>query len=256
MTKVTPKKYLGQHFLKDKDIARKIVESLGCRHQKVLEIGSGTGALTKHLLDKLGNKLLAIDIDTNSIEFLRQKYPHHAHQFICKDFLKHKLNETPCAIIGNFPYHVSSQFLFKIWEERNKVNEVVCMLQKEVAERIVAKSGSKAYGILSVLLQAFYTIDYLLTVPPHAFYPPPKVWSAVIRLTRNDISHLPCDEKLFKNIIKAGFGKRRKTLRNALKEIILPKSMVESKILNLRAEQLSIDDFVALTAKISSEWNL
>ncbi len=252
MKQVSPKKHLGQHFLKDENIAIKIVEGLVQPNPStILEIGPGTGVLTKHLLDRPG--FMAFDVDADSIEYLKSNYPEHQSKFHLQDFLKYDLGniESPMAVIGNFPYNISSQLFFRIWDHRNDVTEVVCMIQKEVADRIAAKEGNKTYGILSVLLQAFYDIDYLFTVPPQVFNPPPKVQSAVIRLTRNKTVNLACDEKLFKRVVKAGFGKRRKTLRNALKDLNLDFA-TEDTVFNQRAEQLSVAEFIQLTNQISS----
>lgn len=250
MASVRPKKHLGQHFLKDEGIAKKIVDAMQFEGNGLLiEIGPGTGVLTKYLLEKEFENFEAHDVDEESINYLKNQYPFHNTKFKLVDFLKHNLPNESISIIGNFPYNISSQLFFKIWDERNKVDEVVCMIQKEVADRIVEKEGSKVYGILSVLLQAFYDIDYLFTVPPNVFNPPPKVQSAVIRLKRNAVKSLSCDEKLFKRVIKAGFGKRRKTLRNALKDLNLTKPF-EDEILNKRAEQLSVADFISLTSKL------
>ena len=252
LASVKPKKHLGQHFLKDENIARKIVDSLKNTSNEVLEVGPGTGVLTKHLVEL--PKFKALDVDQESIEFLKQTYPSHQEKFLLQDFLSLGLEDGPYAVIGNFPYNISSQLFFKVWENRNTVEEVVCMIQKEVADRICASSGSKTYGILSVLLQAFYTIEHVSNVSPGVFHPPPKVQSSVIRLERNNVEKLDCDEDLFKRVVKAGFGKRRKTLRNALKDINLPRSLEGLEELGLRAEQLSVSAFVSLTAKISSAW--
>lgn len=252
MKQVSPKKHLGQHFLKDENIARKIVEGLQQKDvATILEIGPGTGVLTKYLLEREG--FVAFDVDGESVDYLKEVYPDHAEQFRLQDFLKYDLDSLakPISVIGNFPYNISSQLFFRIWDHRNDVTEVVCMIQKEVADRIAAKEGNKTYGILSVLLQAFYKIEYLFTVPPQVFNPPPKVQSAVIRLTRNDVQTLGCDEQLFKRVVKAGFGKRRKTLRNALKDLNL-EFATESDVFNQRAEQLTVADFVELTNHISS----
>ena len=252
MKQVSPKKHLGQHFLKDENIARKIVEGLQQKDAAtILEIGPGTGVLTKYLLEREG--FVAFDVDGESVDYLKEVYPDHAEQFRLQDFLKYDLDSLakPISVIGNFPYNISSQLFFRIWDHRNDVNEVVCMIQKEVADRIAAKEGNKTYGILSVLLQAFFKIEYLFTVPPQVFNPPPKVQSAVIRLTRNDVQTLGCDEQLFKRVVKAGFGKRRKTLRNALKDLNL-EFATESDVFNQRAEQLTVEDFVELTNHISS----
>tara|TARA_B100001245_G_C22865905_1_gene416402 strand:+ start:797 stop:1555 length:759 start_codon:yes stop_codon:yes gene_type:complete len=252
LKQVSPKKHLGQHFLKDENIARKIVEGLQQKDAAtILEIGPGTGVLTKYLLEREG--FVAFDVDGESVDYLKEVYPDHAEQFRLQDFLKYDLDSLakPISVIGNFPYNISSQLFFRIWDHRNDVNEVVCMIQKEVADRIAAKEGNKTYGILSVLLQAFFKIEYLFTVPPQVFNPPPKVQSAVIRLTRNDVQTLGCDEQLFKRVVKAGFGKRRKTLRNALKDLNL-EFATESDVFNQRAEQLTVADFVELTNHISS----
>jgi 16S rRNA (adenine1518-N6/adenine1519-N6)-dimethyltransferase len=254
MGNVRPKKHLGQHFLKDQNIARKIVESLTLHrnYSAVLEVGPGMGVLTDFLIRKEEYKTFLIDIDKESIEYLNNKYPELGEQIILGDFLQlnfDKYFDKPFAVIGNFPYNISSQIFFKILENKDKVVEIVGMIQKEVAVRIASPPGNKDYGILSVLLQAFYKIDYLFTVPPDVFNPPPKVNSAVIRLIRNDVLNLPCDEKLFKKMVKQGFNNRRKTLRNALKVLNLPKEFMENEIFNKRAEQLSVDDFVSITAK-------
>jgi 16S rRNA (adenine1518-N6/adenine1519-N6)-dimethyltransferase len=244
---VRPKKSLGQHFLNDKNIALKIVESIDSETKSLLEIGPGTGVLTDFLLERKIQNFKVVEIDTESIDFLKNKYAEL--DIIEGDFLKldisSQFNES-YSIIGNFPYNISSQIFFKILEERNKVDEVVCMLQQEVAKRIASKPRNKDYGILSVLLQAWYDIEYLFTVPPQVFTPPPKVTSAVIRLKRNNTIALECDEKKFVNVIKTGFNQRRKTLHNALKPIAL----YNGKFAGKRAEELSVDDFVYLTLEI------
>ncbi len=253
MASVKPKKHLGQHFLKDENIAQKIVDSLTEKERLVIEVGPGTGVLTKYLLQTDLSEFIALDVDRESIDYLKRNFPDCSDQFVLEDFLKYSI-EKDYAVIGNFPYNISSQLFFKFWDDRDKVSEVVCMIQKEVADRICSKEGSKTYGILSVLLQAFFDIEYLFTVPPQVFQPPPKVDSAVIRLKRNEIQKLECDENLFKRVVKAGFGKRRKTLRNALKDINLPESVSGLEILNSRAEQLTVAQFISLTTKISSGW--
>ncbi len=253
MKKVTPKKYLGQHFLKDERIAQKIVGGFDVSELgSIIEVGPGTGVLTKYLFGTEG--FFAFDVDQESVDFLKTTYPDHANQVKFQDFLQYDLGTLhhPIGVIGNFPYNISSQLFFKIWDNRGSVTDVVCMIQKEVADRIVAKEGNKTYGILSVLLQAFYDIEYLFTVPPGVFIPPPKVNSAVIRLRRNEVEKLSCDEVLFKKVVKAGFGKRRKTLRNALKDLNLAFS-TEKPVFDKRAEQLSVDDFIQLTKYISHE---
>ncbi len=252
MTRVKPKKHLGQHFLKDENIASKIVESLeNEKNYPVFEIGPGTGVLTKYLIKNNSCDFRALDVDSDSVVFLKATYPQFKEHFMLQDYLKYEVPEKHFNIIGNFPYNISSQLLFKIWDERDRVDEVVCMIQKEVADRICASDGNKTYGILSVILQAFYTIDYLFKVSPGVFDPPPKVQSAVIRLKRNGVRNLPCDEDLFKRVVKAGFGKRRKTLRNALKDLNLPTSVAALPVMDKRAEQLSVQQFISLTEKIS-----
>lgn len=249
MKNVSPKKHLGQHFLKDTNIAKKIVDALSRDDEsKVVEVGPGTGVLTAFLLDRYPD-FMAMDVDAESVAYLKEKWPDHATKFLLSDFLNAPI-QGQFKVIGNFPYNISSQLFFRVYDRRSDVGEVVCMIQKEVADRIVAKEGNKTYGILSVLLQAFYTIDYLFTVPPGVFNPPPKVQSAVIRLVRNGTSSLDCDEVLFKRVVKAGFGKRRKTLRNALKDLNLSFDN-SATVFDKRAEQLTVADFVALTNLIS-----
>ena len=256
--KVSPKKYLGQHFLIDDGIAYQIVDTFSLQpDEKVLEIGPGTGILTKILLDRYGEKLIMIDIDPESMAYLKKKFPKYSQNIIRGDFLSMNLAtlyEGRIGIIGNFPYNISSQIFFRILENRFKVNFVVGMVQKEVGERISAGPGSKTYGILSVLLSAFYEIEYLFTVEPEVFNPPPKVRSSVLRLKRNNTLHLPCDEAFFTRIVKLGFQNRRKTLRNALKSLNLPEEIQKLDILGKRAEQLSVKEFTGLTGKIESVW--
>lgn len=249
--KVRPKKFLGQHFLKDQNIARKIVDALVLDDNKrVLEIGPGMGVLTQYLLQIEGIELKVNEIDRESVQYLKVNYPALADGIIEGDFLELELNSIFCdafSIIGNFPYNISSQIFFSVLNYRNKVRQVVCMLQKEVADRIAAPHGSKTYGILSVLLQAYYHIDSCFKVPPGVFNPPPKVMSAVIRLRRNERASLPCNEKLFVQVVKQGFNNRRKTLRNALKNLNLAEEVSAIALLDKRAEQLSVDDFISLT---------
>lgn len=254
MERVRAKKHLGQHFLTDLSIAEQIAGAIKTDEvtNKVLEIGPGMGVLTDFLLTR-HFELFLIDIDKESIEYLQKKYPTIAENIFFGDFLDYDFREIfpdKYAIIGNFPYNISSQIFFRVLEQRQKVTEVVCMLQKEVAERIASPKGNKSYGILSVLLQAFYTIDYLFTVPPHVFDPPPRVNSGVIRLTRNETENLDCDEKLFFKVVKGGFGNRRKTLRNSLKSFELSEELKQHPLMDLRAEQLSVADFVFLTKQI------
>ena len=257
--RVRPKKHLGQHFLKDTNIAARIVGSLTQHggYQHVLEIGPGTGVLTQFLLQRSDAYALTVtEIDRESVAYLEQQHPGLA--ILSEDFLKMHLDQhftAPYAIIGNFPYNISSQIFFRVLDERQRVPEVVGMLQKEVADRLCAPPGSKTYGILSVLLQAYYTVEYLLTVEPHVFHPPPRVRSAVIRLQRNGTVHLACDEVLFRRVVKQGFQNRRKTLRNALKPLNLSPAVQALPLLNQRAEQLSVGDFVELTQQISGSSN-
>jgi len=256
---VRPKKHLGQHFLKDKNIAAKIVDGLTLHrdYRQVLEIGPGTGVLTQFLVQDERFTTSVIELDSESVAYLQEHYPLLKPRILFKDFLKTDLEslvQTPFAIIGNFPYNISSQIFFKILDIKNEVPEVVCMLQKEVADRLKSGPGSKTYGILSVLLQAYYDIDYLFTVEPGVFNPPPKVRSGVIRLRRNATEALACDEKLFRRVVKQSFQTRRKTLRNALKPLNLPETIRQLNTLDLRAEQLSVNDFVELTLKIEESW--
>ena len=249
---VRAKKFLGQHFLKDENIARQIAESLTGITPHVLEIGPGMGVLTKYLYNRPDIDFHAIEIDRESVSYLHQHYP--SLHVIEGDFLAldpGTLFSEPFAVIGNFPYNISSQILFKVFDNRSRVPELVGMFQKEVAERVAAKPGSKTYGILSVLLSAYYDIEYLFTVPEHVFNPPPKVKSAVIRLRRNSITTLECDENLFVKVVKIGFNQRRKTLRNALRQLNMPLDNVPDRLLSLRAEQLSVDDFITLTKSLS-----
>lgn len=257
MSLVRAKKHLGQHFLTDKNIALKIVNSLRPegRYHHLLEVGPGMGILSDILLQENAYQTYLIDIDIESFEFLQKKYPHLGGRLINDDFLEMNFQEVfagPIAVIGNFPYNISSQILFKILDNRQQVIEVVGMFQKEVAERCSAKPGNKIYGILSVFLQAYYKVEYLFTVKPGVFSPPPKVLSAVIRLTRNETAQLDCDEKLFWQVVKAGFNQRRKTLRNSLSSLISKENMGDEKLLDLRAEKLSVSDFVTLTILISN----
>lgn len=255
MKRVKPKKHLGQHFLRDESIAAQIVEAITEPEEQevVLEVGPGTGVLTRWFIEKQWD-FYAYDLDGDSVQYLHQLYPFHTHRIRLDDFLKLDFNQfdTQIAVVGNFPYNISSQLFFQVYDHRQQVKEVVCMIQKEVADRICSSHGSKVYGILSVLLQAYFDAEYLFTVPPHVFDPPPKVQSAVIRLKRNTVTSLDCDEVLFKRVVKEGFGKRRKTLRNALKILNLPTSLTEESTFDLRAEQLSVDDFISLTKRIAA----
>ena len=253
MSYVKPKKNLGQHFLKDKTIARKIAATLtGLGYTNVLEIGPGTGILTRCLIDRGFTGLWVIEIDNESVHYLKEYLP-ELKNIITGDFLTFDIENVfpgKLAVIGNFPYNISSQIFFKVLDYRDKVTEVRGMLQKEVAERICAKPGSKTYGILSVLIQAFYSAEFLFTVSNTVFSPPPKVQSGVIRLIRNEVKSLDCDEKLFIRVVKACFNQRRKTLRNSVKSAFELKNFNYPE-LHLRPEQLSVDEFVKLTNWIS-----
>ncbi len=318
---VRAKKALGQHFLTDQSIARRIVGALmagaqpsgsqsftdfACKEidagksgnglkdselasrTQVLEIGPGMGVLTQYLLQRPDIDLRAVEVDGESVEYLLTHFPGMQGRLLQADYLRLDMNRVfqgPYCIIGNFPYNISSQIFFKILDDKDRVPEVVCMIQKEVAERIAEKPGSKTYGILSVLLQAWYDIEYCFTVGPGAFAPPPKVHSAVIRLTRNSRTELGCDEKLFKTVVKTAFNQRRKTLRNALRPLLAERSFPslpsvrmtegtevpsgspsvmssdpsvmlsdsETSLLDLRAERLGVEDFVTLTRMIAGE---
>lgn len=256
MSSVRAKKHLGQHFLTDKNTAAKIVGALRPQlgYQIVLEVGPGMGILSDFLLQADRYQTWFIDVDGESIQFLQTKYPQVGDKlihgnFLQLDFASHFTGKL--AVIGNFPYNISSQILFKILEERQRVIEVVGMFQKEVAERCVAQPGSKAYGILSVFIQAYYDVEYLFTVKAGAFNPPPKVLSGVIRLTRNAMEYLDCDETLFWRVVKAAFNQRRKTLRNALATVIPKDQMGDNPVYDLRAERLTVADFVQLTQDIA-----
>lgn len=251
---VRAKKNLGQHFLTDKNIARKIVDSLQNKDIKqVLEVGPGMGVLTQFLLEDKYLQTFVVEIDRESVAYLHEHFPELGDRVISGDFLKMNLSEhlsEPFALIGNFPYNISSQIFFRVLEYRNQIPEVVGMLQKEVAERIAAGPGSKTYGILSVLLQTWYDIEYLFTVHEHVFSPPPKVKSAVIRLTRNEVGSLECDEKLLFTIVKQSFNQRRKTLRNSLKGLVPEIDKLDPVWLKKRPEQLSVPEFIELTREI------
>ena len=250
MSIVRAKKHLGQHFLKDQNIACKITASLLPVTKGVLEIGPGMGVLTRHLLKDTKFSVLAIDIDQESIDYLHEELPAHKEQIIYGDFLKSDIRNfytEPFSIIGNLPYNISSQIFFRILENRDLIPQVVCMIQKEVAERMASGPGNKNYGILSVLMQAWYDIEYLFTVSEGVFNPPPKVKSAVIRLRRNGVVRLACDERLFVRVVKASFGQRRKMLRNSLRAAFGDFGGAEHPFFSQRAEQLSVADFVALT---------
>lgn len=263
---VKAKKYLGQHFLKDEGIAQQIAETLSFKNYKnVIEIGPGTGVLTKYLLRE-DIDLVVMDLDSDSIIYLNHSFPlehpkvlqgNTSFKVIEGDFLKYNLQELfgeeQFAITGNFPYNISTQIVFKMLEIKEQVPEFSGMFQKEVAQRICAPEGSKTYGILSVLAQAFYEAEYLFTVHPQVFDPPPKVQSGVLRLTRKTNFELGCDEKLFYRVVKTAFGQRRKTLRNSLKTFSLSDILKEDAIFEQRPEQLAVADFIALTKKIADD---
>lgn len=248
---VKPKKHLGQHFLIDNNIAQKIVDCLEPEYTNVCEIGPGTGMLTTPLLKKDYIKdLKLIEVDPDSVEHLVSNFEDDRLSIIEADFLRMNVDNiftSPFALIGNLPYNISSQIFFKVLENRNRIPLIVSMIQKEVAERIAAPHGNKTYGILSVLLQSWYDIEYCFTVNENVFFPPPRVKSAVIRLTRNTTQELDCDEKLFFTTIKTAFNHRRKTLRNALRPLLPDIQQSDHKFFSLRAEQLSPEQFVELT---------
>ena len=257
MDKVKAKKHLGQHFLNDENIAKKIADALTLEgYDKVIEIGPGMGVLTKYMLEK-PIETWVIEIDTESVEYLQTHYLKLSNKILSEDFLKYDLTKVfgdeQYAIIGNFPYNISSQIVFKAIENRERVPEFAGMFQKEVAERICEPKGSKAYGILSVLTQAFYDTEYLFTVSENVFTPPPKVKSGVMRMKRKENYQLPCNEKLFFNVVKTAFNQRRKTLRNSLKGFNLSEELKADEFLNLRPEQVSVQEFIDLTLKIQAD---
>ena len=254
MELVKAKKYLGQHFLKDLNIAQKIADTLSlANYKKVVEIGAGMGVLTQFLLKK-DTEVYVVEIDKESVAYLEAHYPELRGKIIADDFLKYDIAgylREPFAIIGNFPYNISTQIVFKLLELRDYVPEFSGMFQKEVAERICEREGSKTYGILSVLVQAFYEATYLFTVSEGVFNPPPKVKSGVLRLVRKPDYHLDCDEALFFTIVKTAFNQRRKTLRNSLKPLLTNESLKKNSIFDKRPEQLPWQDFVFITKEIS-----
>jgi 16S rRNA (adenine1518-N6/adenine1519-N6)-dimethyltransferase len=254
---VRPKKHLGQHFLTDPSIAGRIVDALNVASgDTVLEIGPGTGVLTEHLLEKK-IRLVPVEIDRDSVIHLKKRWPDLEETIIEKDFLKMDISDHitgPFHLIGNFPYNISSQIFFRVLEYRQRIPSVVCMIQKEVATRIASPPGSREYGILSVLLQAYYKIESLFTVKPGSFFPPPKVTSGVIRLTRNGTIALPCNEKLFVQVVKTTFNQRRKMIRNSIKPI-LPNLDNEIELLSKRPEQLGVPQFIELTNWVESQQN-
>lgn len=253
MTQVRAKKHLGQHFLRDMEVARRIAGSLPLDGRtSVLEIGPGTGVLTQFLLQNPDIDLTAVELDGESVKYLNQHYPQL--KVIEADFLKMDLKtmfQDKFCIIGNFPYNISSQIFFKMLDNKDSIPCLVGMIQKEVAERMAAPAGSKTYGILSVLMQAYYSIDYLFTVHEHVFDPPPKVKSAVIRLTRNDVSKIDCNEQLFKTVVKTAFNQRRKQMRNSLKPLVAKdNTMFADPLFDKRPEQLDVAAFIDLTNRI------
>ena len=256
MPEVRAKKALGQHFLTDQRIAKAIVDALGEGVRDVLEVGPGMGVLTQYLLERPDIDLKMVEVDGESVQYLMRHFPGLEGKLLEADYLKlniRKIFPGPYRVIGNFPYNISSQIFFKILEDKDLVPEVVCMIQKEVADRIAEPPGSKTYGILSVLLQAWYDIEYVLSVGPGAFNPPPKVNSAVIRLRRNSRTELGCDEALFKQVVKTAFNQRRKTLRNALKPLIKEGTDTSDPIFDLRAEKLGVEDFVRLAGLLTRQ---
>lgn len=254
MSLVRAKKHLGQHFLKDESIAEQIAFSLSGKNSKVLEIGPGMGILTKYLFKNSAiNEIKVVEIDQESVDYLNQFYPELKGNIFREDFLRMDLDkvfDSPYAIAGNFPYNISSQILFKVFENKDKVPELVGMFQKEVAQRVASKPGSKVYGILSVLLSAYFDIEYLFTVDEHVFNPPPKVKSGVITLRRNEVKHLDCDEAFFVRLVKTAFNQRRKMLRSALKPLGKSFEDIDPELMTKRAEQLSVEEFIYLTQKL------
>jgi 16S rRNA (adenine1518-N6/adenine1519-N6)-dimethyltransferase len=254
---VRAKKHLGQHFLKDETIAKKIGDTLTLQgYSNVLEIGPGMGVLTKYLIEK-NVEIIAMELDRDSVAYLEEHYPNKNLKIISADFLKFDLkdffNGEPYAITGNFPYNISTQIVFRTLEWRDQIPEFTGMFQKEVAKRICEKEGSKVYGIMSVLVQAFYDAEYLFTVPPTVFNPPPKVDSGVLRLTRKEDYSLPCNEKFFFKVVKTAFQQRRKTLRNSLKVFNISDKLKEDTIFGQRPEQLSVSQFISLTQKLEND---
>jgi len=258
MPKVRAKKSLGQHFLTDLSIAQRIADTVSpFKHLPVLEVGPGMGVLTQFLLD-MGLDLTVVELDSESVAYLNDHFPQLRGRIIEQDFLKMDLHalygDAPFCVIGNYPYNISTQIFFKVLDYRDQVQCCSGMLQREVAQRITEPPGTKAYGILSVLLQAWYDMEYLFTVDEHVFAPPPKVKSGVVRLTRNQVTSLDCDERLFKRIVKTAFGQRRKTLRNSLKPLFAAQpAALERDVFRQRPEQLGVADFVALTQLASQQ---
>ncbi len=244
---VKPKKYLGQHFLHDKNIAKKIV-GLICPANTIIEVGAGTGALSQLIYEQFNEKAFFYEIDKESMEFLKENVLIPEGQLFLQDFLSADLSShlSPIHIVGNFPYNISSQLFFKILDHYSQIQQVICMVQKEVAQRIAAQHGSKTYGILSVFIQTFYDVKYHFQVNESAFIPPPKVKSAVIELVHKKELRLPCDENLFKKIVKTAFNQRRKILSNSLQTIV-SKQLIPLEYASMRPEMLSVNDFLNLT---------
>lgn len=255
MKLVRPKKFLGQHFLKDLQVAQDIADTVDtCPDIPILEVGPGMGVLTQFLIPK-GRPLKVVELDFESVAYLNENFVQLGDNIIEQDFLKMDLNSLfdgkPFVLTGNYPYNISSQIFFKMLEYKDLIPCCTGMIQKEVAERIAAKPGNKTYGILSVLIQAWYRVEYLFTVHEHVFNPPPKVKSAVIRMTRNETQDLGCNEKLFKQIVKTTFNQRRKTLRNSISPILDKNSPLSADpLFNKRPEQLSVEDFIELTNRV------
>lgn len=260
MKLVKPKKFLGQHFLKDLQVAQDIADTVdACPSLPILEVGPGMGVLTQFLLKK-ERPVKVVELDFESVAFLRENFSIMGENIIEQDFLKMDLSQLfggqPFVLTGNYPYNISSQIFFKMLDYKDLIPCCTGMIQKEVAERIAAGPGSKTYGILSVLIQAWYHVEYLFTVHEHVFNPPPKVKSAVIRMTRNETSELGCDEKLFKQIVKTTFNQRRKTLRNSISPILGKDNPLSSDpIFNKRPEQLSVQEFIDLTNRVQQALN-
>lgn len=275
MKSVRPKKQLGQHFLTDQDVARRIADTVdACPALPILEVGPGMGVLTQYLLPK-GRPVKVVEIDTESVAYLKENMPQLGENILGDDFLRMPLDQVfggqPFVLTGNYPYNISSQIFFRMLEYRDLIPCCTGMIQREVAQRMAAGPGSRAYGILSVLLQAWYSVEYLFTVDEHVFCPPPKVKSAVIRLTRNEVSSLPCNEVLFRRVVKTTFNQRRKTLRNNIRPLLAqidneqrekglqPKDHTEwlaQELFQKRPEQLSVQDFIALTLSLQQECGL
>lgn len=275
MKSVRPKKQLGQHFLTDQDVARRIADTVdACPALPILEVGPGMGVLTQYLLPK-GRPVKVVEIDTESVAYLKENMPQLGENILGDDFLRMPLDQVfggqPFVLTGNYPYNISSQIFFRMLEYRDLIPCCTGMIQREVAQRMAAGPGSRTYGILTVLLQAWYSVEYLFTVDEHVFCPPPKVKSAVIRLTRNEVSSLPCNEVLFRRVVKTTFNQRRKTLRNNIRPLLAqidneqrekgmqPKDHTEwlaQELFQKRPEQLSVQDFISLTLSLQQECGL